>query len=96
MGNFKVGDVCELVYATSPERQRYVGTEYIVTSELKQMHHSIIGKWMGHDVLRCDGTTEHAMPDQLRLKRPPNKDEFTSGEWELCPWSPYRVGETTT
>lgn len=38
-----------------------------------------------------DGKITAQEPYQLRLKRPPSKDDFTAGDWELCPWRPERV-----
>jgi hypothetical protein len=99
MSNFKVGDTViqqNLVIATHLN-----GLEgQVVEIRLNQR---VIGRTtgieyilpVGYRVLWVDGTRSTQSPHELRLKRPPSKDEFTAGEWELCPWSPYRVGETS-
>jgi hypothetical protein len=88
--SFKVGDVCEVIGAGSKWGQLYIGTECVVTSEI-QPHPA----GDGHFVRLHDGLRAIFPPFRLRLKRPPaNYDGNQAGDWELCPFQPYKKRET--
>jgi hypothetical protein len=90
--NFKVGDVCEVVKtAHMPKDQyRYIGTEVTITGGLGSGT-SQLGEPCY--LIECaDGMKAGALPEALRLKRPPSTyDGNQAGDWDLCPWQPSQV-----
>lgn len=94
MGNFKIGDVVEF-YQDCPFYPEFIGLEATIVSSLQVAflrNRNRLGE--GYDVEMATGGSSFALPHQIRLKRPPNND-FIAGDWDLIPWSPYRVGETS-
>jgi ribosomal protein L21E len=88
MSNFQVGDVVEIIGApdvVNTWHLKYIGTTATVIgfefgpscSIRLELHDGETGPmWLQH---------------HLRLKRPPaNYDGNQAGDWELCPWQPYR------
>lgn len=93
MSKFRVGDVCEWVYVRNPAHCICETTVIGIYGADLPLHRN------PNNAYRCldpDGTVWAALPDQIRLKRPPNNDDtepradLTSGDWELCPWRPKR------
>ncbi len=93
--SFKVGDVCVIVAPGKPNHGcevtilgPYVGTVITYDGEKKYVDGYDVSTenlvWSRPAGMAYDRT-------QLRLKRPPSKDDFTAGDWELCPWRPERV-----
>lgn len=84
--SFKVGDVCVLIVAKAyPEM---VNAECTIV----QLGGTPIGDCQCHFPLFPSRTRTRLWSiwfADLR-KKPPNKDEFVAGEWELCPWQPNK------
>jgi hypothetical protein len=101
MGSFKVGDLVVVVgkrlsgiadprQASLPTLFGRTGTVVSVGNEFADS----LGRYRNDGItLDISNPGCYLPPERLELKRPPSKDEFTAGEWELCPWSPYRVWE---
>lgn len=95
--NFKVGDVCVIVNADiHPEHNGRECSVYegprIVYPQGSEAYYGYIIDIPGSPS-DCKTGRWCARPEHLRLKRPPNKDEFVAGEWELCPFNPYKKRE---
>jgi hypothetical protein len=99
--NFKVGDLCVLVLAPNSV---WNGQEVIVTAgperyRFKKLSDGLEFSAIGYLVVDSQGMETAQLPEELRLKRQPNKDDaeprtdFTPGEWDLCPFNPYKQKE---
>lgn len=98
--SFKVGDVCVVVECIgwlSPEMKYIIGCETTILGPPTMVDGSS-GEHLRfpcHDPVYPNTGPFWLRPENLRLKRPPSKDDFTAGDWELMPWSPYKTKETT-
>lgn len=98
---FKVGDVVEVVFVIHEFNKAMVGSETVITEVHPDWKWTDFDKSIG--IGGCGYRTAINRPgkafsaDQLRLKRPPTKDDseprsdFTPGDWSLCPWRPEGV-----
>jgi hypothetical protein len=98
--SFKPGDLCVIEYWNM--RPEWVGMEVIVSdvppspmvlNRLGVMELTpsdaicVTADWMPEPI---SGVWQTRAP-WLRLKRPPSyPDQFTAGDWDLCPWQPHR------
>jgi hypothetical protein len=92
--SFKVGDLVEIVSVKLAQNRILIGTFHVIES---------IGN-TGLDVLKhrndlivlagSPGVGRFLCPEQLRKIEPPaNYDGNQAGDWELCPFQPYRQKE---
>jgi|SRR5688572_1868024 len=96
MSNFQVGDVVIVVQSL----RGLEGIEGTVVRFLEpregriEPEKNISVKLNGIDSGSVSGCYRYAQW-QLRLKKPPDEpqSDFTAGDWELCPWQPYRQKE---
>jgi hypothetical protein len=93
--SFKVGDVCVIVDADDFTDNRYlIGMECEI---IALPGFRVMGQGRPIDsylTMVSDGATAWFMDRHLRLKRPPaNYDGNQAGDWELCPFQPYRQKE---
>jgi hypothetical protein len=93
MGDFKVGDVCEIIdsplhgYGDKP----YVGREVVISGPL-EFRTRLMRE--AHRISGLGNGFEYAIPEVLRLKRPPSEyDGNKAGDWDLIPWSPNKAKE---
>jgi len=90
--NFKPGDVVILLWAAHPQNQKYVGSEYVIDSDLIDVFCRLRKQRLsGYHVIRSDGSQGSVAFDQVRRKDPPSyPDQFEAARWSDCPWQPAR------
>jgi hypothetical protein len=93
--SFKVGDVVTVIDCDMGENRHLIGAELVVTG-IGASYIDRRTEFFRYDgVKTAVGAGEAWRPECLRLV-PPNKaqSDFTAGDWELCPWQPYKKRET--
>jgi hypothetical protein len=99
MSAFKVGDLC--VGQNLVNEIEYNGVDCVIIEGLHfSAFHSEIsgvrGNAWGYMVRWADGDETFQQPHELRLKRPPSKDDaepltdFTPSSWDVGPFNPYK------
>jgi hypothetical protein len=94
MSTFKVGDVCiGQHFVNHPELN---GMECTIDAPLAMRS---VERALNDEIVTCecyavtwaDGSSSWTEPKNLRLKQPPSyPEQFTAGDWDLCPWQPTR------
>jgi hypothetical protein len=97
--SFKVGDVCILIGGVKrPGEISLTGCECTVVSGLHFIEHSYGDSYFGHTIEIHGHRSPHpsglwsARPEWLKRKDQPY-DGNQAGDWELCPFQPYRQKE---
>ncbi len=95
MSKFKVGDVCEVIECigwTAADVRYMIGLETTIIGPPK-----MIGfveprlRYPCHDPAHPETGAFWLRPENLRLKRPPEKrEDLELGDWSLCPWRPAK------
>lgn len=98
---FNVGDICIIVHDL--HGGVLTGRDCVITKPLSAM--PILDPF-GPGIIETPtyglavhgvSYTVRALPEELRLKRPPSKDDaepradFTPGDWSRCAWRPAKV-----
>jgi hypothetical protein len=91
--SFKIGDVCEF-HGLHSRCLEFNGSECVILEGLAVRYGYSTHKERECYKIRAalDGAEWLVEPQYLRLRKPPKEPiaDFTPGEWELCPFNPYK------
>ena len=90
--SFKIGDEVEIIGCSCAANLKYVGTTGVISDS-----HTEGGKtWYEIPGTGNDWPAYGWAERHLRHKPPSNYDGNSAGDWDLCPFQPYKQMERVT